>query len=118
MLDRGISIESHASTDVVLVIALLALPSAFGFAGLNTATVFTWGAALLGLLMYLISRQPIGVWPLLPMRWHARLDYAAALALLTLPPLVFPEQPGLAWGGPVLGLLSMLSNRLTRYPRD
>lgn len=118
MPKRGISIESHASTDVVLVIALLALPSAFGFAGLNAATAFTWGAALLGLLMYLVSRQPIGIWPLLPMRWHARLDYAAALALLVLPPLAFPEQAGLAWGGPVLGMLSLLSNRLTRYPRD
>ena len=55
MPKRGISIESHASTDVVLVIALLALPSAFGFAGLNAATAFTWGAALLGLLMYLLN---------------------------------------------------------------
>lgn len=111
-------VETHAVFDLGVVVLLALLPTLFGFEGANAATVFCWGGAAAGLMVYVLTRYPQGLSRWIPMRWHRRLDYAAALVLIAVPPLAFGDVAGLPVAGPVLGLLSMTVNALTDYRSD
>lgn len=111
-------VEIHAVFDLAIVVVLAMLPTLFGFEGANPATAFCWIGAAGGLLVYLLTRYPQGLSRWIPMRWHRRLDYAAASVLIVAPPLVFSDVPGLPFAAPALGLLSMAINALTDYRSD
>jgi hypothetical protein len=116
MRHKGLSLRLHAASDVATIIVLLLLPDVFGYDGLNLETFFSWGAAALGLAVYLTTRHPVGIWPLLSAARHRQFDYGAALALMVVAPLLFHDVRGLPWAAPLLGAWIAIANALTRYP--
>lgn len=115
---RLISLRLHAISDVLLIVAAVVLPWALGFAGYNRPSLFVWGIAVVALTITLVSRYPLGIFRLLPMKAHSLLEYAVMPSFFIMPFYQFSDVPGLTVALPLLGALNLLTNLLTDYPDD
>lgn len=113
---RWLPIEVHAVCDAGYFAALILLAVLADFAGHGAAALYAGTLAGGGIMLYLLSGAPLGLFPMISLRWHSVLEYLAVPLTLFLPPWLFPDSPLMVWGLPVLGLVNLAVNALSDYP--
>lgn len=115
-IKRWLPLEWHAVSDTVYFAALILIAVIADHQGARGASAFTAAVAGSGILLYLISASPLGLFPVLPLRWHSAAEYAAAPLLMLAPPLLYSDCAIVAWGVPLLATFNLLVNAFSDYP--
>ena len=115
---RLLSIEFHAISDAIYFALIILLAIVLDYSGHGLAAAYCGVLAGSGIALYLISGAPLGFFPLLPLRWHSLIEYAAAPLTIVVPPLLFADSILASWALPILGALSLVVNALSDYPAE
>lgn len=115
-IKRWLPLEWHAVSDTLYFAALILIAVIADYQGERGASAFTAAVAGSGILLYLITASPLGMFPLLPLRWHSMAEYLAAPVLMVAPPLLYGDCAVVAWGVPVLAAFNLLVNAFSDYP--
>jgi putative copper export protein len=107
----------HGILDYIIGIALLIAPNLFGFAHLGGAPVMVarW-VGIIVLIQALFTNYELGLFKVLSMRTHLRMDYILSIFLAISPWLFrFNTQPGNVWLPHVIvGVLAFLLALMTQ----
>ena len=113
---RLLSIEVHAISDAIYFALIILLAIILDYSGQALSSAYCGALAASGIALYLISGAPLGFFPLLPLRWHSLIEYAAAPLTMVLPPLLFADSMLASWALPILGAVNLVVNALSDYP--
>lgn len=116
-LKASVSLETHAVSDAFYLAAMIAIAVLADFFGHSAAAVYAAGLSAGGILLYLTSGAPLGIFPIMPIHWHSPLEYLTAPLTLVIPPVFFSDCLVAGIGLPILGAINLLVNALTEYPQ-
>lgn len=110
----------HAIMDYVIGLVLLVAPNIFGFNGMGApASVARWVGILI-LAQAVMTRWPLGLVRVIPVRMHLMMDYVIGAVLAASPWIWgFNDNTANVWAPHlIVGLLIIGQAAITRAPRE
>jgi len=109
-----ISLQAHATLDVILLGMLCVSPWVFSYAHYTVPTGLAVGFSILGMGLNFITDYPLGLWRKLPMKWHRLIEITSPPVTIGVPWLFFRDAGAFPWVATVLGVTLVGITTLTR----
>lgn len=109
-----VSLQTHATLDVVLLGILFVSPWLFGYSQHQGATLLAVGFPVLGMGLNFITDYPVGLWRKLPMKWHRMAELTSPPVTIGVPWVFFSDAGAFPWVATVLGVAIFISAVFTR----
>lgn len=113
-----IGLRLHSALDVALVLAGLAGPWLLGYADEPVALGYTLLAVVMGMGLNLATDYPVGIFKVLPLEWHRRIEMTSAGPFILVPWLFLRSHPEMCWLLSGIGVAVTLNALLTRPLRQ
>ncbi len=109
-----ISLKAHAINDFVALSFVLVSPWLFSYSEHSLATAYAIAMFIGGILLNVVSDYPLGLFKVLPMKWHRMIELTTPGIFIVTPWLLFSDAGAMPWCLSFAGGLIVLNCVFTR----